>query len=96
MINRPYDDVSANERRLDSGLRARIEKLQGRWENTWLIFQLCLSLVVLPWALSVTLVQHLFQTYTELTASQFAVPILFGAGWWKDALRFARACEPWA
>lgn len=51
-----------------------------RWENTWLIFSL-ISLVVLPWMLALCLVDHLFQTYTALTASQFAIPILFGVGW---------------
>jgi len=51
-----------------------------RWENTWLIFSL-VSLVVLPWILALSLVNHLFQTYTVLTASQFATPIFFGVGW---------------
>src|SRR5580698_6511401 len=51
-----------------------------RWENTWLIFSL-ISLVVLPWALALSLVQHLFQTYNSLTVSQFVIPVLFGAGW---------------
>ena len=51
-----------------------------RWENTWLIFSL-VSLVVLPWTLALSLVHHLFQTYTELTAYQFATPIVFGTGW---------------
>jgi L-rhamnose-H+ transport protein len=51
-----------------------------RWENTWLIFSL-VSLAVLPWALALSLVNHLFQTYTALTIPQFAIPILFGAGW---------------
>lgn len=51
-----------------------------RWENTWLIFSVA-SLVVLPWVLALSLVQNLFQTYAQLTASQFATPILFGAGW---------------
>lgn len=51
-----------------------------RWENTWLIFSL-MSLVVLPWTLALSLVHHLFQTYTELTAYQLATPIAFGAGW---------------
>lgn len=50
-----------------------------RWENTWLIFSL-VSLVVLPWTLALSLVHHLFQTYTELTAYQFATPIVFGTG----------------
>src|ERR1700730_12095325 len=53
---------------------------QWRWENTWLIFTL-VSLVVLPWTLALSLVNHLFQTYNWVTASQFVAPILFGAGW---------------
>jgi L-rhamnose-H+ transport protein len=51
-----------------------------RWENTWLIFSL-VSLLVLPWMLALSLVHHLFETYSGLTVSQFATPILFGAGW---------------
>jgi L-rhamnose-H+ transport protein len=51
-----------------------------RWENTWLVFSLT-SLVVLPWALALILVQHLFETYSSLTAAHFVAPILFGAGW---------------
>jgi L-rhamnose-H+ transport protein len=51
-----------------------------KWENTWLVFSL-VSLVVLPWALALSLVNHLFQAYSSLTFSQFAVPVLFGAGW---------------
>jgi L-rhamnose-H+ transport protein len=51
-----------------------------RWENTWLIFSL-VSLVVLPWALALILVNHLIQAYTKLTPVQFALPLLFGAGW---------------
>jgi L-rhamnose-H+ transport protein len=50
------------------------------WENTWLIFSL-VSLVVLPWTLALSLVQHLFQAYRSLTVSQFVIPVLFGAGW---------------
>lgn len=57
-------------------------KFNRKWrhENTWLIFSL-VSLVGLPWILALSLVSHLFQTYTSLTAAQFATPILFGAGW---------------
>jgi L-rhamnose-H+ transport protein len=51
-----------------------------RWENTWLIFSL-VSLLILPWTLALLLVNHLFQTYNSLTASQFVIPIVFGAGW---------------
>lgn len=50
------------------------------WENTWLVFSF-VSLLVLPWALALSLVHHLFQVYTGLTALQFATPVLFGAGW---------------
>jgi L-rhamnose-H+ transport protein len=53
---------------------------QWRWENTWLVFSV-VSLVILPWTLALILVNHLFQAYFSLTATQFAVPILFGAGW---------------
>jgi L-rhamnose-H+ transport protein len=51
-----------------------------RWENTWLIFSM-VSLILLPWILALSLVSNLFQTYTALTAAQFAIPIFFGAGW---------------
>jgi L-rhamnose-H+ transport protein len=51
-----------------------------RWENTWFVFSL-VSLVVLPWAFALSLVNHLFKAYSALTFSQFAVPVLFGAGW---------------
>ena len=39
------------------------------------------SLLVIPWALALSLVDHLFQVYTDLTVLQFAIPVLFGAGW---------------
>jgi L-rhamnose-H+ transport protein len=51
-----------------------------RWENTWLIFSF-VSLLVLPWALALIFVHHLFDVYAGLTALQFATPVLFGAGW---------------
>jgi L-rhamnose-proton symport protein (RhaT) len=41
-----------------------------KWENTWLVFSL-VSLVALPWALALIFVNHPFQTYGSLTASQF-------------------------
>jgi L-rhamnose-H+ transport protein len=50
------------------------------WENTWLVFSF-VSLLVLPWALALSLVHHLFRVYTGLTALQLATPVLFGAGW---------------
>jgi len=51
-----------------------------KWENTWLVFSL-VSLVILPWALALGLVDHLFETYRSLSLLQIAVPLLFGAGW---------------
>ena len=51
-----------------------------KWENTWLVFSL-VSLVILPWALALGLVSHLFEAYRGLSLLQLAVPFLFGAGW---------------
>ena len=51
-----------------------------RWENLWLVFSL-VSLVILPWALALSLVDHLFETYGSLSAAELAVPFVFGAGW---------------
>jgi len=51
-----------------------------RWENTWLVFSV-VSLVILPWALALGLVDHLFDTYRALTLVEIGVPFLFGVGW---------------
>jgi L-rhamnose-H+ transport protein len=51
-----------------------------KWENTWLVFSL-VSLVILPWALALGLVSHVFDAYRGLSLVQLAVPFLFGAGW---------------
>jgi L-rhamnose-H+ transport protein len=51
-----------------------------RWENIWLVFSV-VSLIILPWALALGLVDHLFETYRDLSFFQLAVPFLFGAGW---------------
>jgi len=51
-----------------------------KWENTWLVFSV-VSLFVIPWALALGLVSHLFETYSALSLLQIAVPFLFGAGW---------------
>jgi L-rhamnose-H+ transport protein len=51
-----------------------------QWENTWLVFSV-VSLVVLPWALALALVPNVWGVYARLAASQFLVPLLFGAGW---------------
>jgi L-rhamnose-H+ transport protein len=51
-----------------------------KWENIWLIFSV-VSLVILPWALALGLVDHLFETYRALSPLQIAIPVLFGAGW---------------
>jgi L-rhamnose-H+ transport protein len=51
-----------------------------RWENTWLLFSL-VSLLVLPWMLSIALVRNLREIYAALPGTQFLAPVLFGAGW---------------
>jgi len=51
-----------------------------RWENIWLVFSV-VSLVILPWALALGLVGHLFETYHALSFLQIGTPLLFGAGW---------------
>ena len=51
-----------------------------KWENTWLVFSV-VSLIVIPWALALGLVDHLLDTYRALSLLQIAVPFLFGAGW---------------
>jgi L-rhamnose-H+ transport protein len=50
------------------------------WENTWLVFS-AVSLVILPWALSFVLVNHVGAVYAALPPSAFVAPIGFGAGW---------------
>jgi L-rhamnose-H+ transport protein len=49
-----------------------------KWENTWLVFSV-VSLIVIPWALALGLVDHLFETYRALSLLQIAIPFLFGA-----------------
>ena len=51
-----------------------------KWENIWLVFSV-VSLVILPWALALGLVDRLFETYRSLSPAQLAVPFLLGAGW---------------
>jgi L-rhamnose-H+ transport protein len=51
-----------------------------KWENVWLIFSV-VSLVILPWALAIILVNHLLDIYRGLGMGQLAVPLLLGAGW---------------
>jgi L-rhamnose-H+ transport protein len=50
------------------------------WESVWLVFSI-VSLVILPWTLALTLVEHLSRVYAALPFSSFVVPTLFGAGW---------------
>src|SRR5690348_5943393 len=50
------------------------------WESVWLVFSI-ISLLILPWALALLLVGHLFTVYATLPPSAFAAPVLFGAGW---------------
>ncbi|GGG73246.1 L-rhamnose/proton symporter RhaT [Edaphobacter dinghuensis] len=55
-------------------------KFTRRWENVWLVFSL-MSLLVLPWALALVHVDHLFDIYLAVPLSTMYAPILFGAGW---------------
>ena len=50
------------------------------WENTWLVFSV-VSLVVLPWALALALVNDVGAVYAALPASAYLAPLAFGAGW---------------
>ncbi len=51
-----------------------------KWENVWLVFSI-VSLVLLPWGMAMLLVNHLAKVYATLRPSQFAAPLVFGAGW---------------
>jgi L-rhamnose-H+ transport protein len=51
-----------------------------KWENTWMVFSV-VSLILLPCALALGLVDHLFETYRNLSLLQLGVPFLFGVGW---------------
>ena len=51
-----------------------------QYENTWLVFSV-VSLVLLPWALALGLVDHIVETYRSLSWFQIALPFLFGVGW---------------
>jgi hypothetical protein len=63
------------------------------WENSWLIFSL-VSFVVLTWALASGVIQ-LFQALDLLTAPEFAVPVLFSAGWGITRVLFGTLFNPW-
>lgn len=51
-----------------------------KWEHIWLVFSV-VSLVVIPWALAFIFVSDLFSAYRDVSIHQFAIPIVFGAGW---------------
>ncbi len=51
-----------------------------KWENAWFVFSI-VSLVILPWALGLTLVSRLFHIYASLPSASLLIPLLFGAGW---------------
>ena len=57
------------------------------WENVWLIFTV-VSLLVLPWALALLLVNGVGKVYAALPLSAFAAPFGFGAGWGFAQLLF--------
>jgi L-rhamnose-H+ transport protein len=51
-----------------------------KWENLWFVFSV-VSLLILPWALALLLVNHLFAAYRGLAGGAFITPLAFGAGW---------------
>src|ERR1700676_3499558 len=51
-----------------------------RWENIWLVFSV-VSLLILPWALALTLAGNLAEIYGGLELRQMALTFLLGAGW---------------
>lgn len=51
-----------------------------QWEHIWLVFSV-VSLIILPWALALMMVDQLFAVYRGLSLTDFAVPFFFGAGW---------------
>ncbi|MDT7816590.1 MAG: hypothetical protein QOJ42_6506, partial [Acidobacteriaceae bacterium] len=50
------------------------------WENVWLVFSIT-SLVVLPWVLALSLVDHLLNLYATLPFSVLVLPFGMGMGW---------------
>lgn len=51
-----------------------------QWENLWLIFTV-VSLILIPWALAITLVRDLGAVYAGVGLAGMVAPLLFGAGW---------------
>jgi multidrug transporter EmrE-like cation transporter len=50
------------------------------WENVWLVFSIT-SLLVLPWVLGLSLVDHLLTLFATLPFSVFVLPFGMGIGW---------------
>lgn len=50
------------------------------WENTWLVFSV-ISLIVLPWALALVLVDDVVSLYASLPPGAYVLPLVLGAGW---------------
>ena len=51
------------------------------------------SLILIPWALALSLVRGLFDTYGALSLVQIAIPFLFGAGWGIAQVLFGLSVE---
>lgn len=51
-----------------------------KWENSWFAFSI-VSRIVLPWALGLSLISHLFHIYASLPIPSLLIPLLFGADW---------------
>jgi hypothetical protein len=54
------------------------------------------SLVVLPWTRAQVFVNHLFQAYDSLTATEFAISVLFCAGWALRSTDWDRNATSWS
>lgn len=60
------------------------------WENTWLVFSIA-SLGVIPWLLAFITVPNLLHVYSDVDASSFIAPFLYGAGWGVAQVLFGLA-----
>jgi L-rhamnose-H+ transport protein len=61
-----------------------------RWENAWIVFSV-VALLVLPWSLAFWRVPHLLAIYSQVDATGFVMPFLYGAGWGVAQVLFGLA-----
>jgi L-rhamnose-H+ transport protein len=51
-----------------------------KWENSWAVYSL-VALWIVPWTLAALSIPKLSETFSSLSLSQLATPLLFGTGW---------------